>query len=68
MKTLKWFLKVFLTALITMWIQAGLDQANIIQITNVWVDVSSWILIFFVIYALFEWTSHVLAKRKIAHH
>jgi len=63
----KWFLQVFLTALITMWIQTGLDQANIIQINNVWVDVSSWILIFFVIYALFEWTAHVLAKRKIAH-
>ncbi|WLF30911.1 hypothetical protein [Bacillus altitudinis] len=63
----KWFLQVFLTALITMWIQTGLDQANIIQINNVWVDVSSWILIFFVIYAFFEWTAHVLAKRKIAH-
>nr|MDH3176100.1 hypothetical protein [Bacillus pumilus] len=34
----KWFLQVFLTALITMWIQAGLDQANIIHITNVWID------------------------------
>ncbi|MEH7803042.1 MULTISPECIES: hypothetical protein [Bacillus] len=63
----KWFLQVFLTALITMWIQAGLDQVNIIYITNVWVDVSSWILIFFVIYALFEWTAHVLAKRKTVH-
>ncbi|KRE14080.1 hypothetical protein ASE42_13715 [Bacillus sp. Root920] len=67
MKTSKWFLQVFLTALITMWIQAGLDQANVIQITNVWVDVSSWILIFFVIYALFEWTAHILAKRKTVH-
>ncbi|MED4440645.1 hypothetical protein [Bacillus pumilus] len=27
----KWFLQVFLTALITMWIQTGLDQANIIH-------------------------------------
>ncbi|MGG2943168.1 hypothetical protein ABEO51_08600 [Bacillus safensis] len=63
----KWFLQVFLTALITMWIQAGLDQANIIQITNIWVDASSWILIFFVIYAIFEWTAHVLAKQKTAH-
>ncbi|KML13831.1 hypothetical protein VL07_00205 [Bacillus safensis] len=62
----KWFLQVFLTALITMWIQTGLDQANIIHITNIWVDVSSWILIFFVIYALFEWTAQVLAKRKTA--
>ncbi|USD79834.1 hypothetical protein M5E03_03775 [Bacillus safensis] len=67
-ENIKMVLKVFLTALITMWIQAGLDQANIIQITNVWVDVSSWILIFFVIYALFEWTAHVLTKRKTAHH
>ncbi|ANT55793.1 hypothetical protein VL05_00545 [Bacillus stratosphericus] len=63
----KWFLQVFLTASITMWIQTGLDQANIIHINNVWIDVSSWILIFFVIYALFEWAAHVLAKRKIAH-
>ncbi|UYO36188.1 hypothetical protein NF868_03000 [Bacillus zhangzhouensis] len=67
MKTSTRFLQVFLTVLITMWIQTGLDQANIIHITNVWVDVSSWILIFFVIYALFEWTAHVLIKRKTAH-
>ncbi len=63
----KWFLQVFLTALITMWIQAGLDQMKIIHITNVWVDASSWILIFFVIYALFEWTAHILVKRKTVH-
>lgn len=50
-----------------MWIQVGLDQANIIHITNVWIDASSWILIFFVIYALFEWAAHVLAKRKTVH-
>ncbi|MBG9817781.1 hypothetical protein ABE58_12095 [Bacillus safensis] len=62
----KCFLQVFLTALITMWIQTGLDQVNIIQITNVWVDASSWILIFFIIYAIFEWTAHVLKKRKTA--
>ncbi|MCC9090727.1 hypothetical protein [Bacillus pumilus] len=67
MKKSKWFLHVFLTALITMWIQAGLDQANIIHVTNVWVDASSWIIIFFVIYALVEWTAHVLSKRKTAH-
>ncbi|MCM2990322.1 hypothetical protein [Bacillus safensis] len=67
MKTSKWFLQVFLTALITMWIQTGLDQANMIHINNVWIDASSWILIFFVIYALFDLTAHVLAKRKTAH-
>ncbi|MFB8733581.1 hypothetical protein ACEQPO_05355 [Bacillus sp. SL00103] len=60
----KWFLQVFLTALITMWIQAGLDQANIIHITNVWNDASGWILIFFVIYALFEWTAHIFSKTE----
>ncbi|PRS66734.1 MULTISPECIES: hypothetical protein [Bacillus] len=67
MKTSTRFLQVFLTALITMWVQTGLDQANIIHITNVWVDASSWILIFFVIYALFEWAAHVLAKQKTVH-
>ncbi|MDR0126048.1 hypothetical protein [Bacillus zhangzhouensis] len=67
MKKSKWLLHVFLTALITMWIQAGLDQANIIQITNIWVDASSWIIIFFVIYALLDWTAHVLSKRKTVH-
>ncbi|KEP26889.1 hypothetical protein [Bacillus zhangzhouensis] len=67
MKKSKWLLHVFLTALITMWIQAGLDQVNIIQITNIWVDASSWIIIFFVIYALLDWTAHVLAKRKTVH-
>lgn len=58
---------MFLTALITMWIQAGLDQVNVIHLSNVWVDVSSWILIFFVIYALFEWKAHILVKRKTVH-
>ncbi|PRO40193.1 hypothetical protein [Bacillus sp. LLTC93] len=67
MKKSKWLLHVFLTSLITMWIQAGLDQVNIIQITNIWVDASSWIIIFFVIYALLDWTAHVLAKRKTVH-
>ncbi|OLP63084.1 hypothetical protein BACPU_34840 [Bacillus pumilus] len=64
MKKSKWFLQVFFTVLITMWIQAGLDQANIIHLTNVWVDVTSWIIIFFIIYTLFEWTSYILSKRK----
>ncbi|UQZ92037.1 hypothetical protein [Bacillus safensis] len=63
----KWFLQVFLTALITMWIQAGLNQVNVIHLSNVWVDASSWILIFFLIYALFEWIAHVLTKWKIVH-
>ncbi|MEE3679271.1 hypothetical protein V2J31_16810 [Bacillus safensis] len=63
----KWFLQVFLTALITMWIQAGLNQVNVIHLSNVWVDASSWILIFFLIYALFEWIAHVLTKWKTVH-
>ncbi|AOZ88040.1 hypothetical protein BK049_04590 [Bacillus xiamenensis] len=64
MKKSKWFLQIYLTTLITMWIQDRLDQANIIDITNVWADASSWAIIFLVTFALLEWIAHVLSKRK----
>jgi uncharacterized membrane protein len=54
MKKTNWFLSVFITALISFVIQSGLNNFGVINMSNIWADLISWVVIFFVVFICVE--------------
>ncbi|MDR4250365.1 hypothetical protein C6Y01_12005 [Bacillus sp. NMCC46] len=64
MKKTNWFLYVFITALISFVIQAFLNSVGVINMDNIWVDLISWIGIFFVVFIAVELSFNTIHKMK----
>ncbi|WP_111289738.1 hypothetical protein [Bacillus safensis] len=64
MKKTNWFLTVFIIALISFVIQSGLSNFGVISMSNVWVDLFSWIVIFFVVFIGVEASFRTINKMR----
>ncbi|OMI24528.1 hypothetical protein BTA31_22130 [Bacillus haynesii] len=59
----EWFLYVFIATLISMFIQSGLDKIGLLNLNNMWTDLS-WLVIFFVVYVLIDLAGRALIGSK----
>ncbi|PAE84999.1 hypothetical protein CHH77_02470 [Shouchella clausii] len=64
MKKTNWFLSVFITALVTFVIQTGLSNFGVINMSNVWTDLISWVVIFFVVFIFVEASFRISHKMR----
>ncbi|GIN07127.1 hypothetical protein J1TS1_12720 [Shouchella clausii] len=64
MKKTNWFLSVFITALVTFVIQTGLSNFGVINMSNVWTDLISWVVIFFVVFICVEASFRISHKMR----
>ncbi|AOZ89317.1 hypothetical protein BK049_11835 [Bacillus xiamenensis] len=64
MRKTNWFLNVFITALISFVIQSGLSNLGVINMSNIWADLVSWTIIFFVVFIGVEASSRTINKMK----
>ncbi|APT48084.1 hypothetical protein BSA145_20760 [Bacillus safensis] len=64
MKKTNWFLNVFITALISFIIQSGLSNLGVINMSNIWADLVSWIIIFFVVFIGVEASFRTINKMR----
>ncbi|MGY3218190.1 putative membrane protein [Bacillus sp. TE9122W] len=64
MRKTNWFLSVFITALISFVIQSGLSKFGVINMSNIWADLVSWIVIFFVVFIGVEASFRTINKMK----
>ncbi|MBU8855290.1 hypothetical protein [Bacillus safensis] len=64
MKNTNWLLTVFITALISFGIQSGLNNFGVINISNVWADLFSWIVIFSVVFISVEVALRTISKMR----
>ncbi|GIN60110.1 hypothetical protein J27TS8_01030 [Robertmurraya siralis] len=63
MKKTNWVLSVFITALISFVIQSGLNNFGVINISNIWTDLISWVFIFFVVFIGVEATFKITTMK-----
>ncbi|TKD54561.1 hypothetical protein FBF75_19370 [Bacillus sp. S2(2019)] len=64
MKKTNWFSTVFITALISFVIQSGLSNFGVINMSNVWADLFSWVVIFFVVFIGVEASFRTVHKMR----
>ncbi|MEK4688169.1 hypothetical protein NSQ76_20775 [Bacillus sp. FSL M8-0256] len=64
MKKTNWFLTVFITALISFVIQSGLSNFGVINMSNIWADLVSWIVIFFIVFIGVEAAFRTINKMR----
>lgn len=55
---------MFITALISFVIQSGLSKFDVINTSNLWLDLVSWIVIFFVVFIGVETSFRTINKMK----
>ncbi|MFS0655099.1 hypothetical protein [Bacillus sp. 179-C3.3 HS] len=64
MKKTNWFLSVLITAFISFVIQSGLSNVGVINMSNIWADLVSWIVIFFVVFIGVEASLRTIHKMR----
>ncbi|HBU92389.1 MULTISPECIES: hypothetical protein [Bacillus] len=64
MRKTNWFLSVFITAFITLVIQSGLSKSGVINMSNIWADLGSWVIIFFVVFIGVEASFRMINKMR----